>query len=433
MFSSDLDAIRHPISTRSWGIILGSVIMVSVGAALVSARTIPFMLAATVAAYMAAAPLRGKSSLLLPRLGPVGLHLATFLLFAAASAFWSIEPGLSIFKTGLAILIMLGTIVLSQLIASETPSNLLHMGEGVWVGFLVGSLYFLVELVTDQSIKIWLFNLIDIDPSVLRPARYFKWSGEQLVSISLSDLTRNAAPIMPFLWPAALAMQGTLVGSTRTVAATGIITLAGIVVFLSPHETSKLAFLAGLAIFGCTFAAPRLVARVAAIGWVCACLAVVPAALLAYRLDLGNASWLQHTARVRIVIWNSTAEQILQAPLFGIGAHMTYVQGPKLEEANEANRESHNYKMFSRHAHNVFLQTWLELGMVGAVLLTLVGLSLVEAIRALGRASQPYAYATFASAAVVAAFSYGMWQIWFMAMFGYCVALFWIGRSLSSK
>ena len=70
---------------------------------------------------------------------------------------------------------------------------------------------------------------------------------------------------------------------------------------------------------------------------------------------------------------------------------------------------------------------------MGAMLLMLFGLSIVNAIKRLAGAVQPYAYATFTSAAVVAAFSYGMWQTWFLAMFGFCVVLFSVGRSVSPR
>jgi len=90
-------------------------------------------------------------------------------------------------------------------------------------------------------------------------------------------------------------------------------------------------------------------------------------------------------------------------------------------------------RSLSTHAHNVYLQTWYELGLVGVTLLMLFGLSIVNAIKTLSLTVQPYAYATFTSAAVVAASSYGMWQIWFLAMFGYSVALFWVGRSVASR
>ena len=71
--------------------------------------------------------------------------------------------------------------------------------------------------------------------------------------------------------------------------------------------------------------------------------------------------------------------------------------------------------------------------LVEATLLALFGLSILSAIRSLTRAIQPYAYATFASVAAVAASSYGMWQIWFMALVGFCVVLFSLGRSVSTS
>jgi len=433
MFSSNLDTIRHPLSTRIWGIILGSIITVSVAAALVSARTVAFSFAVTVLAFVVAALLRGKSQFLVPQLGTVSLCLAAFLLYAAFSAVWAMEPGLTLVKTSLAALILLGTIILSQLIASESRANLLHMGEGAWTGLVVALLFFFIEIITHQSIKIWILNVLAFDPADLTPTRYYKWSGDQLVRMSRDALTRNVTPITLFLWPAVLAMRGTLVGSARTIGAAVLVTLAGVVVMLSPHETSKLALLVGLAAFGCAFAWPLFTARLAAIAWVFACLAVLPAALLAHRLDLQNASWLQHTAQMRIIIWNSTAEAALQNPLLGIGAHMTYARGSELGNSSEPDPEDPNSRHLSRHAHSAFLQTWLELGLLGALLLSLVGLSIVNAVSNLSRAFQPYGYATFASAAVIASASYGMWQIWYMAMFAYCVVLLTLGRSLRGQ
>jgi len=432
MFSSDLNAARHPLATRSWGIILGSVILVSVATALVSARTIPFTFAVTVAFFIAAAILRANSQFLVPLFGRVTACLVVFLLYASISAIWAMEPALTLYKTTLAILILLGTIIVSQLIASETPPNLLHMGEGLWIGLLVALVYFLVEIITDQGIKIWIYNALAVSPSDLRPARYFKWADDQLVSISRSDLARNVAPITPFLWPAVLAMRGTLARPARTYGAAVLVALAGVVVMLSPHETSKVAFVAGLVVFGCARTWPLFSARLVTIGWVCACVAVLPAALLAYRLDLQNASWLQRSAQHRIEIWNATAEKALQAPLLGVGAHSTYVQAQELGTPVKRGWKYRSQRPLSTHAHSVYLQTWYELGLVGATLLTLLGLSILSAIRSLTRAVQPYAYATFASVAAVAASSYGMWQIWFMALFGFCVVLFSLGRSVST-
>ena len=61
---------------------------------------------------------------------------------------------------------------------------------------------------------------------------------------------------------------------------------------------------------------------------------------------------------------------------------------------------------------------------------TLFGLSVLNAIRTLSAALQPYAYATFTSCAAMASTSFGMWQLWFMALIGFCAVASAVGARL---
>ena len=429
MFSSALDKIDYPLSTRSWGVVLGCVIMVAVAAALVSGKTVPFSFGAIVASFLVAARARGKLNRALPQPRSVSLHSGIFLLYAVASAAWADEPGNTLLTVFLAILVAVGTIMLVQLIAEESYPNLLHMGEGLWIGLLVGVAYLLAEILTHQSIKIWLYNAIGIKQG----GAYFGWSEGKLISISLDDLKHSIAPVSLFLWPAVMALQATLARRWRIFGSAVLVALVGVVVFLSSHGTSKPAYAIGLVTFGCAFAAPRLTARLVAIGWVCLCLAVLPAVLAMHRVNLHNATWLQPSARHRIIIWNYTAEQVLKAPLLGVGADMTFILGPRLEPHVITAPDEAYTRTLNRHAHSIYLQTWFELGLIGAALLTLLGLSILQAIGSFALPMQPYAYATFVSAAALAASSYGMWQIWFMAMVGLSAALVGLSRGLVLK
>ena len=122
----------------------------------------------------------------------------------------------------------------------------------------------------------------------------------------------------------------------------------------------------------------------------------------------------------RIVIWDYTAEETLKAPVLGIGAYMTYVLGPARNKTAVRAPGEHYKKTLSRHAHNVYLQTWFELGAIGAVLLMAAGLAVLGAIRQLPVVSgQPIALATFAAGATMMASSYGMWQTWYLSLFGF--------------
>lgn len=433
MFSHALDRGRHPLAERARGIVLGSIITVGVVAALVSARTVAFSYAVAVVAFLLAAWWRGDLADAAPRNGPVARHFSVFLLYALASTAWAYVPATSFPSVFLAIVVALGTIVLIQLFTKETRPNLLHMGEGLWIGFLVGLLYLFVELFTDQSLKIWVYNAIGLGPSDLPHPEYFGWSGETLVFVSREDLTRNMVPVALCMWPAVMAARGTLRRRSGLVVSCLMVLLAGAVIMLAWHETSKLAYLAGVATFAGACVGARLTGRFVAMGWVIACLAVLPSALIAHRLDVHNASWLPSTARHRIIIWNHTAEQVLKAPLLGVGARTTYLLGPRGEEASETRPDEAFARTLSVHSHSVYLQTWFELGLIGATLLTLFGLSILQAIRSLALPLRPYAYATFVSAMVMAASSYGMWQIWFVSMFALTAALFGLGASLIAK
>ena len=433
MFSNALERGRYPLRERRWGIVLGSLLVLAVGTPLVSARTVPFVFAVAVAGFLVAAAVRGNLKSAVPQRAPVTLHLAAFLLYALLSAVWAMDPAGTALAVSLAILVALGAIALMQLLADESYANLLHMGEGVWAAYLAALLYLAIEIATGQGIKLWIFNLIGLSQADLSHPGYFAWSGNRLVAISDEDLKRNMAPVTLFLWSAVLCALGSFTRERGRALAIVMVVVAGAVVALATHGTSKLAFAGALIVFAAAWRAPRLTGRLVVLGWVIACVAVLPAALIAHRIDLHNATWLEPSTRHRIIIWNYTAEQVLKAPWLGVGAHTTYVLGPQLEQTLKTPPDEQFRRTLSTHSHSVYLQTWFELGLVGATLLTLLGLAILQAIRALAVPLQRYAYATFASAAIMAASSYGMWQIWFIAMFGLCAALFALGAELNSE
>lgn len=425
MFSSELDRIQYPMPARSRGMVLGTLILLTVTIALVSARTVPFLFGLTIVGFLVTAVVRGRLALLAPRRDAVFWHLAVFLLYAAVSTSWGPAPGKALQVIFLATVFLYGALIMMAAFVAETRPNLLHMGEGLWMGFVIGLVYLLVETFTGQGAKIWLYNLIGFRPGDLAPEDYFSWSGTKLIAIARDDLTRNMAALTMFLWPAVLVMRGALASAWGKAIAVLTVIAAAAVVLLSTHESSKLAIVGSVAVFAIAYVAPRLAGRLSAFGWVLACLAFLPIVLLAHRLELHNATWLQDSARHRIIIWNYTAEHVLEAPWFGVGARTTYVMGPRLEVSNAPDEKFK--RTLSTHSHSIYLQTWFELGLVGAALLTLLGLSILGAIRALAIGLQPYAYATFVAGALMASSSYGMWQTWFNAMFSFSAALLMLG------
>ena len=433
MFSSELNWTQHRFSSRRRGIVVGTLLMLAVAASFVSARTLALSYWFVVAGFLLFAVLDRSAPRWRAQSVPAALAIAAFFSFALISATWAMQPELALSKAAIGLALVASIVLVVPLIMQETRANLLHMSEGVRIGLCVGLLYVLIELLTHQSIKVWLYRLLELGPDDLNPPIFFTWQGDTLVSIAADDMTRNITSAALFLWPATMLMIASRPKPWQILPAVLLVILTSAVVVLSQHESSKLALILGLVAFAISSA--RWGRRTVAVGWVIACLAVAPAALLAHRVGLQEAPGLQASARHRINIWNFTAEKMVESPYVGIGANMTYVLGPQIEDETPNFGSVELPQTLSIHSHNVFMQTWLELGVVGAALLTVAGLSILAAMASLAPVLQPYAYATFASAAAMAASSYGMWQSWFMGAFALCALLFALGAGvlLSSR
>jgi hypothetical protein len=163
-----------------------------------------------------------------------------------------------------------------------------------------------------------------------------------------------------------------------------------------------------------------LVIHALAVFWCAAFVFVIPASFAAYENGLHFAKWLPRSARARVILWEYTAEQALNRPLLGVGVDST----PRLSIQQKAalDREKPEGFIYPRtmghHAHNIYLQTWYELGAVGALLLAVAGAGVALPILLLPASAQSFAAGAFAAFAIVGAFAWGMWQSWCMCAIG---------------
>lgn len=394
--------------------------MLAVIAALVSSRTLPFSLPSVLLIVVMASLRRNGGRQLVPAIGNGSLAFSALIGYAALSALWAQFPYVTLFRAGVAAGCFIAAGIIAHAMLCEPRRNIFHIGEGLWIGLIIGLVYLLAEILSRQTIKLHLYNTWHIDPSLLRPPAFFTWKDGRLMSIAPDDLKRNIAPITLMLWSAMLAIKGTAPARAGRWIAGLVFILASTVILLSAHATSKAALVGGALVFILARVWPRWSERILRFTWVAACLAVIPMALALHRGNLHTAPWVQPSMQHRIVIWNHTAEMTLNAPILGIGAGMTY----ELFGTQGGDDVTEKYDPRVPHAHNVYLQTWFELGVIGAALLTLVGLAVLERIRRLGPHVAPYAQATFACGAIIASSSYGIWQEWFLAMYAFAVVLF---------
>ena len=127
-------------------------------------------------------------------------------------------------------------------------------------------------------------------------------------------------------------------------------------------------------------------------------------------------SSLPKAALHRLMIWNFTAEKIREKPVFGWGMNAARnIPGGKNFIYDASN--SKYGENLPLHPHNIALQVWLELGLAGALLITIFGFAILLSI------CKDKKYTFIASIAVgqfitglgILSLSYGMWQSWWVA------------------
>ena len=353
---------------------------------------------------------------LLPR-GQALQALAVWLLLAAyvcLNATWSVERVDGFGKAAMlaALAVMSFAAVAAALVLDKRI--LVRAGLFFAAGAFLGGLFILIELLTDgimtRAVMTWL--------PILQPsaAKRIKVAQGEVIRMNLSELNSKVSLAMFHLWPGLLALLA-LEGVRRTVATTVFFATLAAAVALSEHASSQMALIgSGLVVLAARRWRPRAVIRALAVVWCAAFVLVIPASFIAYQSGLHLATWLPKTARHRVILWESTAEQTLVHPLLGVGVKSTAALTARQKAAAPPDQPEGFVapRRTAHHAHNIFLHAIYELGVLGAVLLAIAGAAVVVLIFYLPAAAQPFAAGTFAAFALVGAFAFGMWQTWFM-------------------
>ncbi len=230
-------------------------------------------------------------------------------------------------------------------------------------------------------------------------------------NLNPSKMNQSAVVMVLWLWPCLLLAAR----SAGRSAAAGLAAIVTVAVFMSDSETAKLALLVGalgfgLFLTGWRWLIPALAVLVALFVLVQPVVpALVDALVPQSVLDAARAGH----ANERLTIWRSFSAAAAMEPMAGFGFDSSgdIGFGPLLERFPEALRVG----IRDSHPHNMGLQVWVELGLMGAFLLTV---ALGRMVRAAGRWPAPVPAAAAASilvALVVAAVGYGAWQAWWLA------------------
>lgn len=356
--------------------------------------------------------------------------LAALGLYLLLNAAWSVTRSEAYGKVAFYFfacgLVVIGTAVVHRL-GTETLSRLATAMAGA---ACLGLAYLMIEVLLDQPIARLVTTLL---PFIRPDPKHAKVVDGQVVSIGDYMLNRNLAVLCLVIFPVALAARTVLARKYWQVMVAVAFTAAAVTVFNSAHETSMLALtFAGVTFIGASLV-PVLWRRLVVVGWLTATLLVVPLALAGYGAGLHQARWIPETGRNRIILWGFTAAEVRKAPIFGVGVASTRDLDARAS-TSATKPDGYSYPLRTgRHSHNIFMQAWYELGAIGATLLSVLGLAVLSLVRRLPRGQLPYGYATFVAAVIIGCFSWGLWQTWFLAAFGFCAVLLAISLEIAER
>jgi len=257
-------------------------------------------------------------------------------------------------------------------------------------------------------------------PLLKRSARHVEVSQGEVTWIKPSELKHNAAILTFSLWPGLLVLSTTASGMRRAILMGLFFIAVAACAILAKHASSLVALGVSLLVFFLAWNWRRPTIRALAAVYCLAFVLAIPVDFAAYNANLQTAEWLPDSFRARLIIWEYTAERVFDHPWVGIGAAST----PALREPRDQAEKPQGYvypRNTGRHAHDMFLQTWYELGAVGAILIALAGAVVILRISLLPPKTQAFATAHFAVFMSIAAFAWGMWQTWLMFAVGLSV------------
>lgn len=352
------------------------------------------------------------------------LALAAFAGWAMISALWSSAPWNSFLKPVFLMLATTGVCLALRSVSVSSKAEAHYLGEGALTALIIGYVLVAIEIVTGQLIT---RTILTTFPGLYENIqKHVTVASDGTVErITVANMNRRMTILIWLFWPMTLLLLCDPSKLRRWAAIAALAFGASVILVAGSHQSSQIALAGGLVFFAIAWL-NRRAALLAVTGlWSAAVLLAVPIALLVFQSDLHKADWLFKSARHRVVIWGTAAEEAMRSPIVGVGADATRKAMKKSTAKRVLKRDLGQFDSgFANHAHNVYLQVWYELGAIGAALFLIVGLMAIKLISRLKDNLQPAAIAMFVTTSLLIAFSYSLWQTWFISALSLSLVIF---------
>ena len=356
----------------------------------------PLLIATAIFAYAAE---RIQSGVWPPLPKTTLLIFTVFIIWCALSLIWDLNPASGARKLLDIVALALSLVAMLALGRRADSAQRRLLCKALIGGMAIGFIILAIEVAFDFPLY-----------------RAVMGSGNPKLA-DLVEVKRSADALPLLVWPVcfALARLGwPWIGAV-------IAALFAVACIKLTASSATLGMFFSLGILAASFVSVIWVRRLLALGAVLAFILIIPVAITTYDKGGTSSHWLKHSAQHRVEIWHFAAERALERPLFGYGFNASrYV--PNGDATSEFLPPGQS--LIPLHPHDAFLQVWLELGAVGAVI---VAAGLVAMLRAVG--CWPADMARFilpgyAAGLIVAALAFGIWQSWWMATIAFSIAAY---------
>lgn len=375
-------------------------------------RLVPFVLILLGCVALARALMTAPRDALMAGKFWVGFWLVLLFVYLAANAQWSLDQDEATDKVLEMLPVFLATILLITGIRSFAPETARRSAFWFASALAAGSALLLFELAAGQYLAKLLYTFFPPDADKI--AKHFNVVDGKIVAIPSHKLNRAVTDMVFVLWPAALLVLGAALSARDTIIAWCVLFLVVMAcVALSVAGTATVALGLSALVFLIARRWFRFAQYTVAAGLVAALVLAVPLGRVPYDLGWTKVEWLSASSvRARFFIWAYTSNKTMEQPIAGIGMLGT----PKLPQMGNEYRQPTRLERLrlrpSVHAHNMFLQIWLELGAIGAALFLALGVAILSAIGRLCEDARPFALAAFTTACGVGFSGFGLWQTW---------------------
>ncbi len=325
------------------------------------------------------------------------IPVLVFLALATLSSLWAIAPDIVLDRVMKLLPVLLPVIFLPVPVRS-LPGNVARFHVVLFpLGVIAACLLCAVELYFDAP----LYQLI-------------RGKSEDAV-FNLSLLNRGVTSIvLTFLIALPLVLKASLPQVQKSGILTMLMVLTALVLYKTDSQSAQLAVVVGLFfvfVFPYRFKAAWIVLGVLVSALILSAPWLVQYMFAEFAGNTQEIPWLQSGyAADRMEIWDSVARYVMQNPFYGFGIEATRA----VEAFDTAQIYRHSVTVL--HPHNFALQLWIEFGVIGAVLGSVLLGFIFYRLSCFPAEDARLALPALMGFLSVSATGYGLWQGWWIGL-----------------